>query len=79
MKPLTRISRGTHLPIALSNAIETFKTLKKGLQQAPIIQPMNWDKLFLGLFHILAEGQELVDFHQSCCKKPRIWPLNPSH
>ena len=28
---------------------------------------------------LMAEGREVVDFHQSYCKKPRIWPLDPSH
>ena len=27
----------------------------------------------------MAEGREVVDFHQSDCKKPRIRPLHPSH
>jgi hypothetical protein len=27
----------------------------------------------------MAEGREAVDLHQSNCKKPRVWPLNPSH
>jgi hypothetical protein len=26
----------------------------------------------------MAEGQDAVAFHQSDCKKPRFWPLNPS-
>ena len=29
--------------------------------------------------HTMAEGREAIDFHQSNCKKPRIWPLDPSH
>jgi len=27
----------------------------------------------------MAEGQEAIDFHQLYYKKPRIWPLDPSH
>jgi len=27
----------------------------------------------------MAKGREVVDFHQWDCKKPRIWPLDPSH
>jgi hypothetical protein len=33
---------------------------------------------FLGPPHTMVEGQEAVDFHQSICNKPRIWPFDPS-
>jgi hypothetical protein len=33
----------------------------------------------LRLLHIMAEGQEAIDFHQSDCKKPRFRALDPSH
>ena len=33
----------------------------------------------LGSLHTTAEGREALGFHQSDCKKPRIWPLDPSH
>jgi hypothetical protein len=32
----------------------------------------------LGALHTMAEGRKAVDFHQSDCKKPRVWPLDPS-
>ena len=33
----------------------------------------------LGLLHTMAEGREVVDFHQLDGRKPRIQPLDPSH
>ena len=32
-----------------------------------------------GALHTMAEGREAVNFHQSNCKKPRVWSLDPSH
>jgi hypothetical protein len=31
-----------------------------------------------GVLHTMAEGREVVDFHISNCKKPRVRPLDPS-
>jgi hypothetical protein len=35
--------------------------------------------LVVGVLHTMAEGREAVDFHQSYCKKLRVWSLGPSH
>jgi hypothetical protein len=48
-----------------------------------IPQPLNLDghsvKHPLGALHTMDLGQEAVDFHQLNYKKPRVWPLDPSH
>jgi hypothetical protein len=37
------------------------------------------DVLFEGRFTLWPNVEEAIHFHQSNCKKPRIWPLDPSH
>ena len=43
-----------------------------------MITPTHFSSV-LGPLYTMAEVREVVEFHQSYCKKPRIQPLNPSH